>query len=332
MSTLCGLARNRFSAPSLESLQGIPLSGKTVIVTGASGGLGLEAARHYARLGASRVILAVRSQTRGDQAKNNILESLTPEQAKSCAVEVWIVDLASFASVKAFGDKVNNELQTLDIAILNAAVSKGEYSQTIDGWEETLQVNVLSTALLALLILPKMRQSSGPDWKPRMSIVGSRAHQTVSDKAPWQTEPRILQTLNDKDEFGKFADRYALSKLLVSYTSREIAKMGESPDGQIEVVVNYLCPGACKSDLARDWSSPQGKIMLSMIQATICKTTEEGSRTLVYASSLGEKSHGLWVHNDRIEEPGKLVINDKGKKLQAKIWDETLKVLEPYGV
>ncbi|UKZ82365.1 hypothetical protein TrVFT333_010153 [Trichoderma virens FT-333] len=297
-----GLVTNRWSAPDFESLDNLPIPGKTVIVIGASGGLGLEAARHYVRLGASRVILGVRSQTKGDAAKRNIASSLSPEVIKSCTIDVWIIDLASFESVKAFAERATKELSSIDIALLNAAVDKAQFGLTKDGWEETLQVNALATTFLALLLLPKMRQSSRPDWKPCLSVVASRGHQMVSDGAPWQDAPNCLEALNKEENFGKSADRYCVSKLLVIYAVREVAKLALSPNGEPDVV------------------------------ATICKTTEEGSRTIVFASGLGVQSHGLWYHKDRMAEPGVLVTNEKGKRLQAKIWKEMMQVLEPYGI
>lgn len=297
-----GFVTNRWSAPSIEALDNLPISGKTVIVVGASGGLGLEAARHYVRLGASRVILAVRSQTKGEEAKRNILAGFSATEVSGCTIDVWIIDLASFASVKAFADRATAELPSIDIALLNAAVDKARYGLTVDGWEETLQVNALATALLALLLLPKLRQSSRPDWTPRLSIVASRGHQRVAEGEAWQDAPNCLEALNKEDNFGQSADRYCVSKLLVIYAARELAKLALSPQGAPDVVVNYSCPGACKSDLARESDSTGQKIGLALVQATICKTTEEGSKTIVFASGLGVESHGLWYHKDRIAE------------------------------
>lgn len=299
---LFGLLTNRWSAPSLEALDKFPIPGKTVIIVGASGGLGLEAARHYVCLGASRVILGVRSQSRGEAAKQNITSSLKPEQTETCTIDVWIVDLASFESVKAFADRAATELPSVDIALLNAAIDKARFGLTKDGWEETLQVNALATTLLALLFLPKMRQSSRSDWKPCLSIVASRGHQRVPDGEPWQDAPNCLEALNKEENFGGVANRYCVSKLVLIYAVREIAKLALSPTGEPDVVVNYSCPGACKSDLARESTSAGQRLGLALIQATICKTTEEGSRTLVVASGLGPESHGLWYHKNRIAE------------------------------
>ncbi|KAH7144118.1 hypothetical protein B0J13DRAFT_675563 [Dactylonectria estremocensis] len=329
-SVFLDLLKNRYSAPTLRSLETSSISGKTVLVTGASGGLGLEAARHYIRLGASRVILGVRSQSKGDEAKRNLTSSFSSDRLKSCTIDVWLIDLASFASVRSFADKIGQNLEKLDIAILNAAVSKDKYDVTVDGWEEVLQVNVLSTTLLALLLLPRMRKATSPTWKSRLSIVAARAHATVPEGPSWQSAPNVLEELNQEGQFGTLNARYSVSKLLLIYAAREVAKLASSADGQCEVVVNYLCPGACKSDLARHWQGLPQRALLSLIQGTICKTAEEGARTLVYASVLGEESHGLWIHNNRIKEPGHLVLSATGLQLQKKIWAETLEVLDPF--
>jgi retinol dehydrogenase-12 len=306
MSALLGLLRNRWSAPSLASLSPGIIIGKTVCVTGASTGLGLEAARHYTQLGASRVILGVRSQSKGDAAKQNIIASLSETNHQtSTQIDVWTIDLASFASVQVFAKRVNEELDTLDIAVLNAAISKSEYVATKDGWDETLQVNMLSTTLLGLLILEKLEQSSKThaNWTSRLDFVASRSHQYVKDGAAWQSEGNILQALNKPNILNGTGERYGTSKLLLIYGAREISKLANLPDGGLRVIVNYTCPGACKSDLAREWREHwlRNFILLS-IENTICKTTEEGSRTPVYATCLGEESHGKWIHNNRLEE------------------------------
>lgn len=321
MSVLWSFIHNRWSAPPLTSLTTTAITGKTVLVTGASGGLGLEAARHYARLGAARVILGVRSQSKGESAKKSIDDSLKltggigadtgdgkKVDAKGGAIiDVWIVDLASFASVQDFADRVIKELDTLDIAVLNAAVTKSAFTPTSDGWEETVQVNTLSTVLLALLILPKLKASSVGgvgDQVPRLEFVASRAHQYVKEGEWWQSEPNFLAALNNPEAFGSSSNRYGISKLFLIYCVREIAAITAiDSNGKPSVIVNYTCPGACKSDLAREWRISWIKsLFLRLLQEIICKTTEEGSRTLVFATCLGMESHGKWIHNDRIEE------------------------------
>src|SRR6187402_3573880 len=75
-----------------------PFTNQTIIITGSNIGMGLEAARHFVRLSASKVILAVRSHSKGLAAKASIEASTK----RLDIIEVWELDLAKYASVKAF--------------------------------------------------------------------------------------------------------------------------------------------------------------------------------------------------------------------------------------
>lgn len=113
-------------------------SGKTIILTGANVGLGKEASKHFVRLNAHKVILAVRSIKKGDAAKAEI------ETETKCTgvVEVYELDYSSYASVKTFAARVA-ELERIDIAILNAGVATEKVEISEDN-ENTITVNALT--------------------------------------------------------------------------------------------------------------------------------------------------------------------------------------------
>src|SRR2546423_3811974 len=90
-------------------------SGQTVIVTGSNTGLGLEAGRHFARLNCAKLILAVRTKSKGEEAKESILAST--KRTSDC-IEVWDLDLLSTASVKAFATRAQ-QLDRLDVLVEN---------------------------------------------------------------------------------------------------------------------------------------------------------------------------------------------------------------------
>jgi NAD(P)-dependent dehydrogenase (short-subunit alcohol dehydrogenase family) len=143
-------------------------NGKTYIVTGANTGLGFECAKHLVALSAQCVILGVRSLSKGDAAKAKI----EAETGRENVVQVWALDLSSNASVKEFAEKIRG-LDRVDAVIENAGVARLNWS-VAEGLEMTLTVNVVSTMLLAAMVLPKLQESAKKfGTSPNLVIVGS---------------------------------------------------------------------------------------------------------------------------------------------------------------
>jgi len=93
-------------------------------------------------------------------------------------VEVWQVDLSSYESVKQFCSRAQT-LEQLDVVTENAGLATPHY-QEINGMESTIMVNVISTFLMALLLLPKLRADAIKfNVVPRLTIVASDAHEQV---------------------------------------------------------------------------------------------------------------------------------------------------------
>jgi NAD(P)-dependent dehydrogenase (short-subunit alcohol dehydrogenase family) len=216
-------------------------AGKTVIVTGSNVGLGKEAARHFTRLGASTVILAVRSLEKGEAAKQDI------DQSTGCGkdvVKVWHLDLASYQSVKDFAARANKELSRLDVLLENAAIATHTYAMAEDN-ERTITVNVVSTFLLTFLMLPKLKETSSKfNTRPVLSIVSSEAHIFASFPERNAPDGQIYKMLNEK-QTTNMPDRYPVSKLLEIFGVRTIAE--KVPADSYPVTVNCLNPGLCHS-------------------------------------------------------------------------------------
>src|SRR3954454_14568404 len=101
-----------------DVLDGVDLMGQRVLITGASSGLGQETARALAAHGAS-VVLGVRDLAKGEEAA---APARAAAAATDATVELREVDLASFASVRAFTDGVSAEHDRLDAIVANAGV------------------------------------------------------------------------------------------------------------------------------------------------------------------------------------------------------------------
>ncbi|KAK3296555.1 uncharacterized protein B0H64DRAFT_323190 [Chaetomium fimeti] len=176
---------------------------KAVLVTGANSGLGHAAAIKYAALGANPLILAVRSQQKGEEAKANII------RATKCQPDIFVIEileLTTLASVREFADRVNTRVSRLHVVQLAAGISTPGFDKSPDGYEMGLQVNVLSTTLLALLLLPKLRETAAataPDgFVPHMSFVNSIAHLEI--KPEWISDGEsLLQRMQNESKFDK---------------------------------------------------------------------------------------------------------------------------------
>ncbi|KAF8860341.1 short-chain dehydrogenase/reductase-like protein [Acephala macrosclerotiorum] len=291
-------------------------NGQTIIVTGANVGLGLEAARHFVRLGAAKVILSCRNKEKGDGAKR-VIEVTT---GRMNVVEVWQVDLSSYESVRHFCDRAS-KLERLDAVVENAGVATPTYEEA-EGMESTITVNVISTFLMALLLLPKLRADALKyNITPRLTIVASDAHEQASFRE--QFAPKIFTALKS----SKYqSDRYNVSKLLEILTVRELGP-AMTASGKPKVILNTLTPGFCHSELMRHAAFPLN--LLGWIgKLLIGRSTEMGSRTLVAAACAGEDTHGTYMTDCKIREPSKWVRSEKGKEAQKRAYKELLGVLE----
>jgi NAD(P)-dependent dehydrogenase (short-subunit alcohol dehydrogenase family) len=153
MSAVVSMLKSKWLTPPKESTESFV--GRNVLITGATSGLGHAAAAKFAKLGASKVIIPARDIARGEQSKAE-LEALVGQKGQ---FEVWHLDMNSYDSVTAFAHRAATGLEHLDVAVLNAGVRKVAHTLSKHGWEEDLQVNVLSTMLLGILLLPKLKES-----------------------------------------------------------------------------------------------------------------------------------------------------------------------------
>lgn len=131
-----------------EVLRGVDLGGKRALVTGASGGLGLESARALAAHGAE-VILAAR-----DAAKTEAALRTIREQVPGARVAATALDLASLASVRACAARIRESYDRLDLLINNAGVMACPLARTADGFELQLGTNHLGHFVLTGLLAP----------------------------------------------------------------------------------------------------------------------------------------------------------------------------------
>lgn len=238
------------------------------------------------RAGLSHLIMAVRSQQRGDAAAAR----LRAEFPKAI-VSVWILDMDSYESVRAFAKRCA-DLPRLDMAILNAGIMNPSFQLSASGHESTMQVNYYSTALLAILLLKvlaseKNRRVKRYTQTPVLTVVHS-------DTAYWAklntTEP-VVGMFDDTEKFAQ-PGIYETSKLLITIFVKMLASMVD-PD---KVLVHLVNPGMTKGTAFFDSSSLPVRMVLNLIQAMFARRADVAATTLVDAVvARGPESHGSFL-------------------------------------
>jgi NAD(P)-dependent dehydrogenase (short-subunit alcohol dehydrogenase family) len=270
----------------------ISFSGKTVLITGANSGLGLAGATKFASLSASRVILAVRDTEAGRAAREAVITST----GFGGEVDVWELDMNSYESIIGFVRKVDEELvggKRLDVVVLNAGVYMVEHRVGRYGVEETLQVNTLSTVLLGVLLLPKLRGKGGAV----LEFVTSRRAEAVQLTEEQRKKGGLLGGLMREGDGSGYnpSERYRVSKFLTTCAMKKLASMVAAD----EVVVTAVCPGGVATNLSRGWTGVVATVVKALVNSVFMRTPEYAARTLISAAARGREVHGrLWYDDE----------------------------------
>jgi NAD(P)-dependent dehydrogenase (short-subunit alcohol dehydrogenase family) len=185
----------------------------------------------------------------------------------------------------------------LDIVILNAGVAgSGFVRNARTGHCEVVQVNYLGTVLLAVLLLPVLRDRTG-QRAGRLTIVGSGG--VFQAKVPNRGARPFLGSFDDlKVQPWDATERYYASKVLGMFF---FVRLLEYLPPAEELMVNMVDPGFCKgTELHRDAKGLMGMV-LSIVKALTGRSMEDGAWTYVDAAVVkGKESHGCFVMDWKI--------------------------------
>ncbi|KAJ7650738.1 hypothetical protein FB45DRAFT_974495 [Roridomyces roridus] len=319
--TFTGFVRDQYA--KRPPVTKVDLTGKTVLVVGANAGLGFETSKHLATMNPGRLILACRSQSKGQEAVENI-----KKETGCTTVELWIVDLADFASVRRFADKFDQDGGRLDYFVANAAVILPRYERTKDGYETCIQVNCFALPLLSFLLLPHMiRTAREHSSTPRIVFVASEVHFMAKVEKQILESPEILKTLASAEYCTpkRMEQRYFLTKLLNVFFVRAF---NDHLAASTPLIVNAVTPGFCYSNIRTTFTGLMA-VMDFFMEVFFALPTEVGSRQLVWAAVGGEPNElrGQYINRQRVEECSDFVLSPEGKRMQDRIWDEMLEML-----
>lgn len=291
-----------FTQPKVTPLPtGINLHGKTIIVTGASAGMGLETARQLLALNASTLILAVRNIVKGENCKAALLDDPAVRKHNSRAtVKVMKLDMDDFKSIQSFTKAVKAEVPTVDHLLLNAGIGILKFEPSASGHERTMQVNYLSNVLLLLGLLPHLEASATKTGSPsRVTWVGSRTHMqsTLSDKGKAvKPEETVIGHMDDPKYFFPF-QKYNDTKLLCVMFLYELAPRLDKS----KVIINMMCPGMVDTSMS-DVLPIYLRIPINVVKAIRARPVEQGTWLIINAMVVMQPdSHGTFILDKDIQ-------------------------------
>jgi NAD(P)-dependent dehydrogenase (short-subunit alcohol dehydrogenase family) len=271
------------------------MSKKTILITGATSGIGLAAAEMIAAQGHS-VIFTARNSEKAIEVKDKLI-SIT----KNDHINFLIVDFASLESVKKLAQHILNEYSGFDVLLNNAGTWEMERKESIDGIEMNFAVNHLAPFLLTNLLLPTMLQKKSA----RIVNTSSMAHR------------RDILNLDDlefkKQPYDGIAT-YSQSKLCNLLFTLYMQKMIKNST----LTVNTVHPGYVKTALfdkmgQRDWTG--------------VPDSYDGARSTVFAaiSDRIEGVSGKFFYHENEEQPSPMALNEK---LAHDLWEISLKYVK----
>ena len=271
----------------------------TVLVTGATNGIGLETAKSLAGMGA-RVLVHGRSSERGRAALEEIRRV-----APSAQVEFVKADLSSLASVRGLAQEVLKRAPKLNVLINNAGAINAQRTTTADGFETTFGVNHLAHFCLTLLLLERLKASAPARIINVSSIAHRRQHMRFDD-------------LNFARRYS-IGGAYGQSKLANILFTRALAKRLANTG----VTANSLHPGVVRTGFGHN-SSGWFRALISLISNFAISSTK-GARTSIYLASSPEveKVSGEYFDKCKRDTPSAEARDDAAAE---KLWTMSLQM------
>ena len=281
-----------------DPAHGTDLADQVILITGGNSGIGKEAAVALAAMGAT-VVVTARDRERGEAALAEIRD-----RAGSDRVELADLDLASFASIRAFAAAFLATHDRLDVLLNNAGGISGERQETAEGFETTFGVNHLGPFLLTSLLIDRLKASA----PSRVVNVASRAHRQAPRGMPFDD----LQSAQ-----GRYSSMrvYAESKLANILFTRELARRLQGT----EVTANCLHSGGVSSGFGREGDLEGFGALLMTIAQPFLISSAKGAITSIYLASSPEVAGvtGEYFFKCR---PARMSSKAKDDQAAARLW------------
>ena len=240
------------------------MSGKNILITGATSGIGEETALALADLGAN-VTIAGRDEER---CMNTLVKIL--DRSPEARLDFLVADLSEISQVRNLAIEYQNRNNQLNVLVNNAGAVYIRRRVSTDGYEMTFATNHLNYFTLTNLLLPLLEETAEQYGESRIVNVSSNAHRGV------KIDFDDLQSVSNYQPMRA----YSKSKLANILFSFELARRIQASN----VSVNALHPGFISTNLGTN-HNPFLKFLYRLFIHPFAKSREEGARTSVYLAS-----------------------------------------------
>src|SRR5919205_1294231 len=277
----------------MKSIRSERMAGKTVLVTGGSGGIGKATALGLATLGA-HIAITGRDRVRTEDAAREI------RAAGGGQVDVFVADLSCQAEVRRLADEVLHSLSRIDVLVNNVGGYWNTRHVTVDGLERTFALNHLAPFLLTNLLLDRLKQSA----PSRVITVASHA----------QAMGRIdFDDLQGERSYSG-ARAYNQSKLATVLFTYELARRLRATS----VTANALHPGVVRTSFGAEDPAGFQRLLLPLLRPFL-KTPAQGAATSIHLASAPELERvtGQYFANCQPKRSSKVRYDEAAR---ARLW------------
>ena len=274
---------------------------KTVLITGATDGIGKVTALEIARTGA-RVVLVGRNEEKGTE----VVEELR-RRTSNDAIELMCADLSRMSEVVRLARAFLEAHDRLDVLVNNVGAIFMERRETAEGFERTWALNHLGYVLLTQRLLDKLKATAQAHGQARVVNVSSRAHKS--------SKGIDFDDLNREKSYAGWS-RYCESKLANILFTRELAARLEGT----KVSANALHPGFVASKFGHLDNGWKGSLVkLSQVFAI---SVEKGADTSVFLATSPDVSgvSGEYFYQRRVSQPSRRGVDAEAAR---RLWEAT---------
>ena len=283
------------------------MKNKTVVITGATSGLGRATAIQLAQKGAHVVIVA-----RSNSKANEVVKEIKKEGGKA---QFIISDLSSMKDTKEAAESISQVVDRVDVLINNAGAYFPKHNLTFEGFESTLALNYLSPFLLTHCLLQQMEQTASDYGEARIVNISSVMH-----KGPinWNDLNYNETTYNSNSSY------YQSKHMLTSFTfylSKKLIEKG--------ITVNCIHPGFVKTAVAEsDYPFPMN-LIVPIVGFFIGEAPEQAADTPVWLASSNEarEMNNKYIHHRKIKKSWPPTRDEDAQK---KVFNVTLSMLTEW--